>query len=207
MKRLALLALVLACVLGLGAGCGDDDIMTGPPPVPAASGSARASASASAGAPSGPDADAGAFVAEFSENDFVESDDSRDPYRSFAALFLTQAKARTVVQRKVRASQFALDELKLAGIITRGDPRALVTDPGGLGWVLHSGDYVGKSEIVSTGGPTGVDVALNWRVDRIRETDVVFLREDPAHPEIPPTTKVMYLHPADLEERPLGGMR
>jgi type IV pilus assembly protein PilP len=204
MRRL--LAAVLAAVLATAGGCGGDEVAVPPAgsgapaeaaPPPAAT--ATAAAARDAGAPP---ADAAAFVVEFSENDFVESEGSRDPYRNFAALFLNQAKARTVLQRKVRASQYALDELKLSGIITRGDARALVIDPARLGWVLHSGDYVGKAELVSTGGPTGVDVALNWRVDRIRETDVVFLREDPAHPEIPPSTRVLYLHPVDEEAEP-----
>lgn len=193
MKRL-LAVLCLAPILAFGAACGDDDVWTPPPKTGAGkaapSASATARSQADAGAP-----EAGAYAIQFSENEFVENDESRDPFRSFATLFLKQAKQRTIVQRKVLASVHSLDELKLSGIISRGERRALVTDPSGLGWVLRTGDYVGKAELVSTGGPTGVDVALNWRVDRIRETDVVFLREDPAHPEIPPTTKVMYLHP------------
>ena len=195
---------LLAAVLAAGPGCGGDETMGPAPTAASASAETAPKPSASASAPQAsdagaPPADAGVFVVEFSENDFVESESSRDPYRNYAALFLTQAKARTVLQRKVRASQYALDELRLTGIISRGDARALLTDPIGLGWVLHSGDYVGKPELVSTGGPTGVDVALNWRVDRIRDTDVVFLREDPAHPEIPPSTRVMYLHPVEEE--------
>lgn len=159
-----------------------------------------ASAQADGTTPDAGAADAEVYVPEFAETDFVENDDSRDPFRSFARLFVRQAKQRTVVQRKVHASQHALDELTLTGIVSRGQKRALVTDPGGLGWVLQTGDYVGKAELVTTGGPTGVDVALNWRVDRIRESDVVFLREDPAHAEIAPATRVMYLHPLSEED-------
>ena len=59
------------------------------------------------------------------------------------------------------------------------------------------GDFVGKAELVHAGGPSGTDVAVNWRVDRIREGDVVFIREDPSHPEIPPTTRVMSLRPTE----------
>jgi type IV pilus assembly protein PilP len=196
-----LAVLCLASLAWLAAAC-EEEIMA-PGEAGTAPGGAKAKATASAGADAGAP-EAGAFVMEFSETDFVENDESRDPFRDFAGLFLKQAKQRTIVQRKVLASVHALDELKLSGIISRGERRALVTDPNGLGWVLRTGDYVGKSEMVSTGGPTGVDVALNWRVDRIRETDVVFLREDPAHPEIPPTTKVMYLHP--VGEGDLPGM-
>jgi type IV pilus assembly protein PilP len=181
----------------LGA-CGDDVVTA--PPTPSTAASAKPAASAKAAADAGaPDAEA--YVPEFAETDFVENDESRDPFRGFAPLFMRQAKQRTVVQRKVRASQHALDELNLTGIISRGEKRALVTDPNGLGWVLRTGDYVGKAELVTTGGPSGVDVALNWRVDRIRESDVVFLREDPAHPEIAPATRVMYLHPVSEENQ------
>ena len=41
----------------------------------------------------------------------------------------------------------------------------------------------------------GAEVAINWRVDRMRPTAVVFIREDNAHPDIPPTTRVMPLYP------------
>jgi len=61
--------------------------------------------------------------------------------------------------------------------------------------VLYTGDYVGKAELISAGGTAGAEVAINWRVDRIRPTDVVFIREDNAHPDIPPTTRVMPLYP------------
>ena len=60
------------------------------------------------------------------------------------------------------------------------------------------GEFVGKSEVVHSGGPTGADVPINWRIDRIRPADVVFVREDPSHPEIPPTTRVVALR--TLEE-------
>jgi type IV pilus assembly protein PilP len=204
------LPILLTTAVAFAAACGDETEVAPPSPPrgsasPAGSGSAdrsaKAAPSASAAADAGaPDAASPVLTIEFEESDFVESDESRDPFRSFAALFMNQAKARTVVQRKVSASQYALDELKLAGIITRSGPRAMVIDPVGLGWVLQQGDYVGKPELVSTGGPTGVDVALNWRVDRVRDTDVVFLREDPAHPEIPPTTRVMYLYPVEASQ-------
>jgi type IV pilus assembly protein PilP len=59
------------------------------------------------------------------------------------------------------------------------------------------GDYVGKAEVVHTGGPTGSDVAINWRVDRIRPNDIIFVREDPSHPEIPPTSRVIVLYSSD----------
>jgi type IV pilus assembly protein PilP len=48
---------------------------------------------------------------------------------------------------------------------------------------------------VHTGGTNGTDYLVNWRVDRVREGDVVLVREDPAHIELPKATRVIQLHP------------
>jgi type IV pilus assembly protein PilP len=54
--------------------------------------------------------------------------------------------------------------------------------------------------VVHIGGSNGPEYQLNWRVDRIRDGDVVLIREDPAQPAIPPATRVIPLHPeADKE--------
>jgi len=135
-------------------------------------------------------------IVEFTEADFVESEQSRDPFRDYGHLFVDKADRNTERQRKVKADVFALDELKLVGIITRGQSSVMLTDPNGYGWVLYTGDFVGKPELVSVGGTDGAEVAINWRVDRIRPQDVVFIREDAAHPDIPPTTRVMPLYPS-----------
>lgn len=166
------------------------------PGAPAASGAAAASASS--GLPVLP-------PQEFTEADFTETDKSRDPFRAFSKAFVAQAKGRITVQRVVLAERYALDELKTVGIVSRGDVKALMTDPTGLGWIIKIGDYVGKAEVVHTGGPTGSDVAINWRVDRIRENDIVFVREDPSHPEIPPSTRVVVLYPSDQTPGAPGG--
>jgi len=139
-------------------------------------------------------------VREFGERDFAETGDSRDPFRSFATMFEEQANTRVRLQRKVLIDQYALDELKLVGVVTRTAPRALFVDPTGYGWVAHVGDFVGKAEMVHTGGPSGTDIAINWRIDRIRDGDVVFVREDPSHPEIAPTTRVVALRTPEEEE-------
>lgn len=197
----------LACMAGA---CGGDPVQP-PGGVQVRPPGADAGRPPDAGAPtalSGPAAplvDAGAAGApgapslpplpmrEFQERDFAETENSRDPFRSFAGIFVAQAQSRVVVQRKVLVDHYALEELKLVGLVTRVQPRALLTDPNGFGWVAKVGDFVGKAELVHTGGPAGTDVAINWRVDRIRESDVVFIREDPSHPEIPPTTRVVSL--------------
>ncbi len=181
-----------AFALALGAmvstGCGGDAAptaptagstiggQTAPPTQPVAQGAAPAAApNPTEGMPPLP-------LKTFEERDFAETDQSRDPFRSFAGAFVTNIRTPTTVQRKTLVERYALDELKLIGIVTRGPGRALLTDPSGLGWVAKIGDLVGKAELVHAGGPTGVDVAVNWRVDRIRPSDVVFIREDPSHP-------------------------
>ncbi len=134
---------------------------------------------------------------EFAENDFVESDRNRDPFRSFAAIFAPEpTKKLTGRQLAVILPQYSIDELKLVAIVTGGEyPRAMVVDPNGKGWVLKRGDWVGRPEIVHTGGANGADYQLNWRVDKVRDGDVVFSREDPANPAVPPASRVISLHP------------
>jgi type IV pilus assembly protein PilP len=217
------LAVFFFCALAaLLAGCGDDPASNKPDPFFSQPPSARGASTSKPGGPAAPGASAkpgasGAAAAgapqnlpplpveEFTEADFSPSDKSRDPFRSFARTFVAQAKGRITVQRVVLAERFALDELKIVGIVSRGDVKVLLTDSTGLGWIVKVGDYVGKPEVVHTGGPTGADVAINWRVDRIRENDVVFVREDPSHPEIPPTTRVVALYPSDQNpSQPFG---
>ena len=139
---------------------------------------------------------------EFAENDFVESDRNRDPFRTFIATFAPPESKRVAQnQRAVVLAQYSIDELKLVAIVTGGDyPRAMVVDPGGKGWVLKRGDFVGRPEIVHIGGANGADYQLNWRVDKVRDGDLVFLREDPAQPGIPPATRVVTLHPEQQEK-------
>ncbi len=195
-----LLALAVLVPTALAAGCGDDEMYVPPPSPTPPPGAANASPDGGVGT------DGGAAAAaknapvelpqrEFTESDFTETEKNRDPFRGFASVFAQQAKGRSVVQRQVVIERYALDELTLSGLVTRSAPRALFIDPANVGWVVKVGDYVGKPEIVRTGGATGVDVAINWRVDRIRDGDVVFVREDPAHPEIAPVTRVIALFP------------
>jgi type IV pilus assembly protein PilP len=136
---------------------------------------------------------------EFQERDFAESDTNRDPFRGFASEIIQQNKTRFAVQRKILVERYALEELKLVGLVNGNPSRALLIDPTGFGWIAKVGDFVGKPEVVHSGGPTGIDVPINWRVDRIRPADVVFIREDPAHPEIPPTTRVIALRTVEEE--------
>ena len=175
-------AAALAVLLG---GCGSDKKLA--PSAPSAPVSAPAASTTPAPTKAGP---------EYAESDFVENDRNRDPFRAYMDLFVDQEKRPLKIQRKVILSQYALEELKLVAIVQSGDyPRAMVIPPGGKGAVLKRGDFIGRAETVHTGGTNGTDYLVNWRVDRVRDGDVVLVREDPAQPNIPPATRVIPLHP------------
>ena len=130
----------------------------------------------------------------FSDDDFAELDiQNRDPFRSYAKAFKAQAAAPA--QRRVLMPSTSLDEMKLIAIVTGiATPRAMLTDTAQVGHVIRRGDYIGRPEVVQTGGSEGMPVTLNWRVDRIRPGSVVLTREDPTAPDKPPLTRVMPLH-------------
>ncbi len=130
----------------------------------------------------------------YTDEDFSELDiQKRDPFRSFARAFKAQAAAPA--QRRVLLPSTSLDEMKLIAIVTGiATPRAMLTDTAQVGHVIRRGDYIGRPEVVQTGGSEGMPVTLNWRVDRIRPSSVVLTREDPTSPDKPPLTRVMPLH-------------
>lgn len=204
------IALLAAPLLLSSAGCGDEEtgesISAGPAgkaaPKPGAKGAAPAGA---AGGPAPEPSNLPPLpVKEFKDRDFTETASSRDPFRSFESLFSEEGPRRVGPQRDVLASEYSLEELKLAGIISRGDGRVLLTDPKGVGWIARNGDFVGRAEAVSAGGTSRLEVQMNWRVDRIRENDVVFVREDAAHPDIPAVTRVVTLRSASELEYDLS---
>lgn len=134
---------------------------------------------------------------DIQERDFLESPANRDPFRNFADMFVVKPAAQEVkIQRDVLIQKHSLDDLKVVGIVTGTAGRVLVTDPEGLGWVLRVGDFVGRPEIVRSGGAQGGGVAVNWRLDRIRDNDCVFIRETP-DPTAPATTRVLSLRTQD----------
>ncbi|HET7539120.1 MAG TPA: pilus assembly protein PilP [Polyangiaceae bacterium] len=196
---LALRALHWALVSStLGAallGCSDPVVTSvGTPSSKTAAAAATASAApaASASAASPP------LKVEVQENEFTESERSRDPFRSFANTFVQDTKARVHSQREVVLSQYALDELKLIGIVTRVEPaKAMLVDPTGKGYVVQRGQFVGRADVVQAAGASGNVYEINWRVDRIRPGDVVLIREDPSNPDVPSATRVIPLRPED----------
>jgi type IV pilus assembly protein PilP len=178
-------ALTLALDVGVSA-CGGGTTAVSPPP-PATR--AAQQAAVDAGLPPPPKAK------EFTENDFAENDHNRDPFRSYASLFIDKGNKVARNQLPVVLSQYSIDELKLVAIVLSGDyPRAMLLDPTGTGWVVKRGDYLGRPDTVHTGGTNGADYQLNWRVDRVRDGDIVLSREDRAL-NAPAATRIIPLHP------------
>jgi type IV pilus assembly protein PilP len=183
------------------AACGDKVEVSTPSPASSAAASAAPAAKSAKPAES-----AVAARREFPEAEFTETERSRDPFRSFAHTFVEEAKSQVKSQREVVLSEFAVDDLKLVGIVTRIQPaRAMLVDPTGKGHVVHRGDFVGRADVVQLGGQTGATYQLNWRLDRIRDGDVVLVREDPNNPDVPAATKVIPLRPDTGQDKGNGG--
>lgn len=206
MRRYLFLPVV---ALGFVAGCGDEPPKnTGPDPFKeaAAAAAARPAASAAAASSASAGVDPGSPPKiEIVEAEFTESERSRDPFRSFLDVFKEENKGTAKSQREVVLSKFAIDELKLIGIVTRAEPaKAMLVDPGGTGHVVQRGQFVGKPDIVQAAGRTGASYEINWRVDRIRDGDIVLVREDPQNPDVPSATRVIPLRPEGSDVNGVG---
>jgi type IV pilus assembly protein PilP len=192
MARTAYSALLFGALLALS-GC-EDEVVMDKAPVPKSSDSAEPGVASAAPAAAVPPR------RDFPEAEFTETERSRDPFRSYLNKFAEEAKGRIVSQRQVLLAEFAVDELKLVGIVTRiAPPRAMLVDPTGKGHVVHRGDFVGRADVVQLAGQSGATYQLNWRLDRIRDGDVVLVREDPNNPDVPAATKVISLRPETIE--------
>jgi type IV pilus assembly protein PilP len=186
--------LLIAILFG-ALGCGEDEVAqpTAGPSQPAVVRTPQAASAAPAQEPQ-----AKLPTIELEEADFVESDRSRDPFRSFASAFVEEARGSVRSQREVVLEQYSLDELKLVGIVGNAEPaRAMFVDPTGVGYVVVRGQYVGRASVVQPAGGVGASYEVNWRVDRIRDGDVVFVREDPSNPDAPSATRVVPLRTDD----------
>jgi type IV pilus assembly protein PilP len=187
------------------AACGDDK-------PPAAALPANSAASAPSQPATGPVASASAAPSamppppkfEIVEAEFTESERSRDPFRSFLDIFKKEEnKGAARSQRQVVLPDYAIDELKLIGIVTRAEPaKAMLVDPAGTGHVVQRGQFVGKPDVVQGAGRSGASYEINWRVDRIRDGDIVLIREDPANPDVPSATRVIPLRPEGSDVTP-----
>jgi type IV pilus assembly protein PilP len=189
------LALILCGVLAAsGLGCGDDPVAN----APAATKTAKKLPDGKARADKKDVADEQKPVAVGPPIDFNDSALMRDPFLSFAREFAEEAKKRVRSQRDVVLDQYGLDELKLAGLVTGIRPaRAMLIDPTKKGHVVQEGQFVGRAEVVQ-GGASGADYEINWRIDRIRDSDIVLVREDPSNPDVPSATRVIPLRPDEV---------
>ncbi len=176
----------------LGAGCGEDDEFSGPLGLGGGEESSEQATQTANSKNAEVTPDLGPVV--YTDDDFAELDiQNRDPFRSYARAFKAQAAAPA--QRRVLLPSTSLDEMQLIAIVTGiATPRAMLTDTAKVGHVVRRGDYIGRPEVVQSGGSEGMPVTLNWRVDRIRPGSVVLTREDPTAPDKPPLTRVMPLH-------------
>jgi type IV pilus assembly protein PilP len=113
----------------------------------------------------------------------VESPSSRDPFRAFPAAPPPPRED----PRPRKARRVSVDQLKLVALVTHtATPRAVLVDPSGKGYIVTQGELVGRPE------PEG-DRFASFRVDRIRDGDVVLVREDPLSPGVPGATRVLAL--------------
>jgi Tfp pilus assembly protein PilP len=126
----------------------------------------------------------------FKDDDFVESLRNRDPFHSYTQAF--RAKAPDEMQRRVVMPTTSVEEMRLIGIVSgMPRPKAMLVDTAGVGHVIERGDYVGRPKIIQATG--SVSMTLNWRVDRIRDNEVVLTQQDPADPTRAALTKIIPL--------------
>jgi type IV pilus assembly protein PilP len=113
----------------------------------------------------------------------VEGPSSRDPFRAFKPV----EPPPPPDTRPRKAHRIPLDQLKLVALVTHtATPRAMLVDPSGKGYVVTQGELVGRPE------PDG-DHFASFRVDRIRDGDVVLVREGASDPRAPASTRVLAL--------------
>lgn len=137
---------------------------------------------------------------DFQETAFVESERSRDPFRSYAQLFVEEERGSVTSQRQVVLDQYAIEQLRLVALVGGIDPpRAMLVDPSGVGHVVKRGQYVGRASVIQPTGGSGASYEVNWRVDRIRDGDMVLVRDDPTNPEVPSATRVIALRTDELQ--------
>jgi hypothetical protein len=185
---------VLLAALSL-AGCGEEE------PPPAARGATGTAAGAKPGAAPAAGAAAGADGAPsgpvvprepvaYKDEDFVESITNRDPFKIYTTQY--RADLPEGVQRRVYMPTTAVEEMRLIAIVTGvPKPKAMLLDPVGVGHVVERGDYVGRPKVIQASG--NVAMTLNWRVDRIRENEVVLTQEDATDPTRIAMTKIIPL--------------
>lgn len=175
----------------VASGCGGEEEEMGRLERP----TAPVAASAAAGAKPGGSADAAEAgpapeLTVYRDEDFVESERNRDPFRSYLKAFRAQAPEE--IQRRVVMPTTAVEEMRLIAIVGGiPRPKAMLVDAMNIGHVVERGVYVGRAKMIQAAG--SVAMVLNWRVDRIRDNEVVLTRQDPADPTRPALTRVIPL--------------
>lgn len=209
MKRSVTMILLLGAMLGLGtAGCEEEPIQVGRGTAPSAPVGPAGPAAPAAPIEADAGADAGPAAITYRDEDFAESDSNRDPFRSFEAMFVVDPPELDRGGRDVTMPDTGIDEMRLIGVVTGfANPRAMIIDREGVGHVVRRGDYIGRSEVVQVGGTEQLPVTLNWRVDRIRDGEIVLIREDPTAPNRPPLTRVLMLRDEEEQREAAGGIR
>jgi len=82
---------------------------------------------------------------EFTESDFMESPQNRDPFRSVLAEVAGPKNVQS--EWEVLLKKYPLDDLKLIAIVSGGTaPRAMFQDPTGTGVTVKRGDRMSKAE-------------------------------------------------------------
>lgn len=165
------------------------------PPPPATTTSPIVTTRVATRASTAPSTSTSVTAQPYTESDFTESDSSRDPFRSFDK---TLAPANTVVTRPqyaVALERFSIEELRLIAIATTPQgTKAMFVDPKGKGWTVQRGTHIGRGELLKVSNNQNPTALVHWRIDRIRPNEVVLVKQDPMHPEIPPTYKEIPLH-------------
>jgi type IV pilus assembly protein PilP len=134
--------------------------------------------------------DTGPETIVYKDDDFVASIRNRDPFQSYTVQF--KAKAPDEMQRRVIMSNTPIEEMRLIAIVTgMAQPKAMLVDPSGVGYVVQRGDYIGRPKVIQATG--SVSMAINWRVDRIRDNEVVLTQQDPTDPTRAALTKIIPL--------------
>lgn len=127
----------------------------------------------------------------YRDEDFVESLANRDPFKIYTTQYRVD-QPQGGVQRRVYMPTTAVEEMRLIAIVTGvPKPKAMLVDPLGVGHVVERGDYVGRPKVIQASG--SVAMTLNWRVDRIRENEVVLTQEDATDPTRIAMTKIIPL--------------
>ena len=194
---------VAITMLALGA-CGEEEptsVERGSGKAAGAKAKGKAATGAAAAGAEGPSAP-GTQVAVsrepviYRDEDFIESISNRDPFKIYTTQY--RADLPEGAQRRVYMPNTAVEEMRLIAIVTGvPKPKAMLLDPLGVGHVVERGDYVGRPKVIQASG--NVAMTLNWRVDRIRENEVVLTQEDATDPTRIAMTKIIPLR--DENER------